>query len=110
MLSRFERIGQGDDERVTGTVIDLTAGNEFTFEGGTVCGADEDWFQLELAPNDGLNIDLLSLGGDDVDLYLMSALDANHIRVASTNDNDSPNELPLNYTCLETETLAVFGI
>ena len=89
-------IGQGDDERVTGTVIDLTAGNEFTFE-GTVCGDDEDWFQLDLAPNDGLNIDLISLGGDDVDLYLMSATEANHLRVASTNENDSPNELPLNY-------------
>ena len=85
-------LGAGDDIRSNGTEIPVGGGRTEYSVTGTACGSDTDWFKIELSPNDGLQIDLRKLGGEDLDVYLIAANQNQGTPIASTSN---PNDFPL---------------
>ena len=84
-------LGAGDDIRSNGTDIIVGGGRTEYSVTGTACGSDTDWFKIELSPNDGLQIDLRKLGGEDLDLYLIAA---NQNQGAPIGSTSNPNDFP----------------
>jgi hypothetical protein len=65
---RFEQ--DGNDNR--NQAVRLESGYADTLA-GTICDGDEDWFVISADPNDGLSLNLRSLTGEDVNLFLFAA-------------------------------------
>jgi hypothetical protein len=65
-----ERLGDNNADSATG----LESGFADTVR-GVVCPGDEDWFRINLDPNDGLSMTLRSLTGEALDAYLVPAGD-----------------------------------